>query len=83
MPAASTHNVDVAWLGTTRSYTFITNKGAASAIRLITKLAAMASMYSHLLRINVSRNQERARGMRLPWFTSNLCCGWAKNTLPL
>ncbi|MNO75403.1 hypothetical protein D3C76_664490 [compost metagenome] len=83
MPTAKTQRVEVAWLGTTRSYTFITNSGAARAIRLITRLAAMASMYSHLLRSKVSRNHDFARGMRLPWLTSNLCCGWAKNTRPL
>ncbi|MNC75577.1 hypothetical protein D3C75_1271340 [compost metagenome] len=80
---ANTQSVEVAWFGTTRSYTFITNSGAAKAIRLITRLAAIASIYNHLLRSRVSRNHDFARGMRLPWFTSNLCCGCAKNTRPL
>ena len=43
MPANSTHSVSVAWLGTTRSYTFITNSGMASANRLTNSAASSTS----------------------------------------
>ncbi|MNC32431.1 hypothetical protein D3C75_807830 [compost metagenome] len=45
IPTARTHSVTVAWLGTTRSYTFMVNSGVPSAIRLISKLASTASIY--------------------------------------
>ena len=42
-PSASTQSVSIARLGTTRSYTFIENKGIAKAITLISNAAASTS----------------------------------------
>lgn len=39
MPMANTQSVSTALLGITRSYTFITNRGLMTPIRLMTTLA--------------------------------------------
>lgn len=56
-PAASTHSVSNAWLGTTRSYTFMMNSGIATANRLVRNAASSTSRYRPAFSAITPQNQ--------------------------
>ena len=62
MPMASTHSVSTALLGTTRSYTFMLNKGMVSANTLMSTAAISASRYRRLFSSTTAQNQWLLRG---------------------
>ncbi|MNX91983.1 hypothetical protein D3C86_1241020 [compost metagenome] len=57
IPIASTQSVSTALLGTTRSYTFMVNKGIAMAKILISSAATSASRYSRRFSRMAAQNQ--------------------------